>query len=82
MLVCRIQVVPPSVVVTIGGSMLGIVWPLGTTYRPDATHVLASEHEIAISPANGFGPPEPGTARPGVVIGVCCHVQLRRRQRS
>ena len=28
------------------------------------------------SPANGFGPPDPGTASPGVVTGVVCNVQV------
>src|SRR4051812_43472075 len=74
--VWRTQFAPPSVVVMIGGSVLGIVWPVGTTYRPEATQVEASEHEMAIRPANGFGPPEPGTEVPGVVTGVVCHVQL------
>ena len=78
LLVWRTQFAPPSVVVMIGGSALGYCAPapFGTTYRPEAAQVFASEHEIDIRPANGFGPPVPGTPVPGVVIGVVCQVQL------
>ena len=70
LLVSSVHVVPPSVVATMGGSV-----PAGGN-PPTATHVFASTHEIPNRPANGFGPPDPGTASPGVVTGVLCHVQV------
>ena len=75
-LVCRVQVVPPSVVVMIGGSVLGIVWPLDDDVeaRRDARARVGARDRH--QPGERVRPAGARHRTPGVVIGVVCHVQV------
>ena len=65
--VSAVQVVPPFVV-------YDDRLRAGRRVATDGDAGVRVGQETPNRPANGFGPPEPGTLMPGVVTGVVCSV--------